>query len=142
MKTDETKPTIPGNASEAVNAEWKNLSPEALKGGVKEQTAYFPQTMSERIEWETLQMQIKDNEAERELRKSHANKAFWLTAIWAFFLSLTIFLKGVGVIKLDRVEFLTVIGALTTSVFGFYLLVMKFLFVRIPGQQQMKDKKP
>lgn len=131
MNSEDFKTTIPENAAEAVNAEKKNLSRDSFKVAIQEQDTYFPQTMSERIEWETLQMRIKDNEAERELRKSHATKAFWLTAMWGVFLSTTIFFKGFGLIKLTQVEFLTVIGALTTSVFGFYLLVMKYLFVRI-----------
>lgn len=142
MDPEEFKTTIPESAAEAVSAEKKHLSKDAFKVAMQEQDRYFPQTMSERIEWETLQMQIKDNEAERELRKSHATKAFWLTAMWGLFLSTTIFFKGFGLIKLEPVEFLTVIGALTTSVFGFYLLVMKFLFVRVPNQGEKGKTKP
>lgn len=137
MTPDKPQPPIPEATTEAVvNAEKQKLTDAAILSAVHEQDRFFPQTMPERIEWERLQMQIKDNEAERELRKSHATKAFWLTAMWAVFLSATIFLKGFGVITLNQVEFLAVIGALTTSVFGFYLLVMKFLFVRAPNNQK------
>jgi len=128
-------------------------SPEKVKGLVEETTeastpnstdvknAYQgqdemfiqPKDMSEHLAWESLKMQINDNKSERELRTSHANKSFWFTLGWASFISLIILLKGFGILKLDRVEFLSVIGALTTTVFGFYLLVMKFLFSRNNG---------
>jgi len=107
-----------------------------VKKALQDQDQLFtPQGVSEHIAWETLQMQKLDNEAERTLRKSHANKSFWFTLGWATFICLIILLKGFGCLKLNQVEFLSVIGALTTTAFGFYLLVMKFLFSRNTGNK-------
>jgi hypothetical protein len=146
---EETNSPTVGLVDEAVEVEEGELGDESDASGQSEQIAYYPQTHSERIEWERLRMEqrrlrmeISDNSSERTMREAHATKAFWLTAAWGAFLAAIIVLKGVNVIKLKQVEFLTVIGALTTSVFGFYLLVMKFLFERIKPLTKKKTYEP
>ncbi|WP_124979512.1 hypothetical protein [Nonlabens xiamenensis] len=74
----------------------------------------------------------QDRDQERTLRKQNALKAFVLTCIWKAFIIILILLKGFSFcgFDLNQVEFLFVMGSLTTSVFLFYLLVMKYLFER------------
>jgi len=138
MNPEKQNRTIQDQIKAGVKAE-KEVKPidEAIENALREQDSYcHPQTMSERLAWETLQMQIKDNKSERKLRRDHATKTFWFTVVWTLFIIFIILLKGFKCITLDRVEFLSVIGALTASVFGFYLFVMKFLFAKMTKDEK------
>lgn len=74
----------------------------------------------------------RDKKSERKLREKNAKLAFKFSAVWAVFIGIIILVKGIGNFCgstfLSQTEFLFVIGSLTTSIFTFYLLVLKYLF--------------
>ncbi|MGB0867961.1 MAG: hypothetical protein ACPGSD_00065 [Flavobacteriales bacterium] len=62
-------------------------------------------------------------------RKTHAGWALAIAFVWIAVIIAIIIMQGIPEgFNLDNTAFLTVIGTLTTSVFGFYLIVIKFLF--------------
>lgn len=88
----------------------------------------------------------KAKKDDNELRNKHAKKAYWLTSVWLLVIVSIIYLKGFKGIKLgefilDKTEFLTVIGTLTTSVFAFYMLVIRYLFYKPENDSEKKNKK-
>lgn len=69
------------------------------------------------------------------LRNKHAKKAFYLTLFWLLIIVFIIYLKGFKGFKtdhfiLDKTEFIVVIGTLTTSIFAFYMAVIRYLFYK------------
>ena len=60
------------------------------------------------------------------------------SSAWAIFIALIILLHGFGkafhFYSLTQTEFLFIIGTLTTSIFTFYTLVLKYLFYRKPDK--------
>jgi len=71
----------------------------------------------------------KTQKLERKLRRQNANKAFIFSAIWAVFIILFITTKALyPEININPTEFMFICGTLTTSVFAFYLTVIRSLF--------------
>lgn len=95
----------------------------------------------------------KDRKNERKLRKENAKKAFWFSAIWAFFIGFFILIHGFKSIKLpllpevhytfsiSETEFIFVCGTLTASILIFYLTVIKNLFPNKPDIKIGEEKK-
>lgn len=91
------------------------------------------ESFQEYIQHEEFIISKLDRQSERVLREKNAKLAFRFSSVWAVFIALIILLKGFGnwnwlCFELTQGEFLFVIGSLTTSIFAFYLLVLKFLF--------------
>lgn len=73
----------------------------------------------------------KDLAKDSELKSEHAIKAFSFTKIWFVVIIAIIILKGyskISLFDLSESEFLMTIGTLTTSIFAFYIIVLKYLF--------------
>ncbi len=73
----------------------------------------------------------KDLAKDSELKSEHAIKAFRFTYIWFVVIIAIIGLKGYTkftAFELSESEFLMTIGTLTTSIFAFYIIVLKYLF--------------
>ena len=73
----------------------------------------------------------KDLAKDSELKSEHAIKAFSFTKIWFVVIIAIIILKGyskISLFELSESEFLMTIGTLTTSIFAFYIIVLKYLF--------------
>ncbi|MCD8402153.1 hypothetical protein [Tenacibaculum finnmarkense] len=88
------------------------------------------ESFQEYIQHEEFVVKKLDKQSERILREKNAKLAFIFSSFWAIFIGIVILLKGFGFwgFKLSETAFLFIIGALTTSIFTFYLLVLKFLF--------------
>lgn len=85
------------------------------------------------VKHEEFRIRKLDRESERLLRERNAKLAFWFSLVWAIFIVLFIILKGFlghSIFVFSQAEFLFVIGSLTTSIFAFYILVLKYLFYR------------
>jgi hypothetical protein len=102
-----------------------------------EQKALFGGDLSNIDEWirhEEFRLKKKNDNSERKLREKNAKSALWFSAIWAIFIAVVILLHGFGkcfsFFEMTQTEFLFIIGTLTTSIFTFYTLVLKYLFYR------------
>ena len=72
-----------------------------------------------------------DKTSKRVLKEKNAKLAFQFSSIWAVFIALIILFRGFkkwSYFDLSQSEFLFIIGSLTTSVFAFYIFVLKYLF--------------
>jgi hypothetical protein len=71
-----------------------------------------------------------DRTSIRILKEKNARLAFNFSSGWAIFIALLILSKGFKLFgfKMSQTEFLVIIGSLTSSVFAFYILVLKYLF--------------
>lgn len=66
-----------------------------------------------------------------DLKSEHAVKAFRFTYVWFVVIIAIISFKGYAKFtgfELSESEFLMTIGTLTTSIFAFYIIVLKYLF--------------
>lgn len=73
----------------------------------------------------------KDLAKDSVLKSEHAIKAFSFTKIWFIVIIAIIALRGYTkftLFELTESEFLMTIGTLTTSIFAFYIIVLKYLF--------------
>lgn len=73
----------------------------------------------------------KDLAKDSELKSEHAIKAFKFTRVWFVVIIAIILFKGYTKFtsfELSESEFLMTIGTLTTSIFAFYVIVLKYLF--------------
>jgi len=73
----------------------------------------------------------KDLAKDSELKSEHAVKAFKFTKVWFVVIIAIILCKGYTkftFFELSESEFLMTIGTLTTSIFAFYVIVLKYLF--------------
>jgi hypothetical protein len=105
---------------------------------------YDPKTHTEFLELERFKIEQENEKLERELRKDNAIKAFKFSASWGIFIALLILFHGFGkcynFFELTQTEFLFIIGTLTTSIFAFYTLVLKYLFYRKPESKTRTKK--
>lgn len=105
---------------------------------------YDPKTHSEYLELKRFEIEQANETSERELREKNAKKAFEFSASWGIFIGLIIILHGFGkcfdFFELTQTEFLFIIGTLTTSIFAFYTLVLKYLFYRKPEPKTTTKK--
>ena len=90
--------------------------------------------IDEWIRHEEFRLKKKNDNSERKLREKNAKSALWFSASWAIFIAVVILLHGFGkcfsFFEMTQTEFLFIIGTLTTSIFAFYTLVLKYLFYR------------
>lgn len=105
---------------------------------------YDPKSHSEYIELKRFEIEQANESSERMLRQKNAEKAFVFSARWAIFIALVILLHGFGrsykFFILSQTEFLFVVGTLTTSIFTFYTLVLRYLFYRKPNAKTAEKK--
>ena len=105
-----------------------------------------PRNHSELIELKRFEIEQANESLERELRRENAKKAFKFSSVWACFIAIIILFHGFGkcyaFFDLSQTEFLFVIGSLTTSIFTFYTLVLKYLFYRKPEPKTTAKAKP
>jgi hypothetical protein len=105
---------------------------------------YDPKTHTEFLELERFKIEQENEKLERELRKDNAIKAFKFSATWGVFIGVLILFHGFGkcfdFFELTQTEFLFIIGTLTTSIFAFYTLVLKYLFDRKPQPKTITKK--
>jgi hypothetical protein len=105
---------------------------------------YDPKTHSEFLELERFKIEQENEKLERELRRDNAKKAFKFSAYWGGFIGILILFHGFGkcfnFFELTQTEFLFIIGTLTTSIFTFYTLVLKYLFYRKPEPKTTSKK--
>lgn len=97
-----------------------------------------PRNHKEFLEFRNFKINEKNEKSERELRKENAKSALIFSSAWAIFIAVIIILHGFGksfnFFSLTQTEFLFIIGTLTTSIFTFYTLVLKYLFYRKPDR--------
>jgi K+-sensing histidine kinase KdpD len=117
-----------------------NIPKDVTKEAEKENhlmKPYDPKSHSEYIELKRFEIEQANESSERKLRQENAKKAFIFSSTWAIFIAAVILLHGFGVsykfFILSQTEFLFIIGTLTTSIFAFYTLVLRYLFYRKPG---------
>lgn len=107
---------------------------------------YDPKSHSEYIELKRFEIEQANESLERKLRQENARKAFVFSSRWAIFIALVILLHGAGAsykfFILSQTEFLFVVGTLTTSIFTFYTLVLRYLFYRKPIAKMVEKKIP
>tara|TARA_R100000935_G_C2686941_1_gene104941 strand:+ start:10 stop:423 length:414 start_codon:yes stop_codon:yes gene_type:complete len=99
----------------------------------EETTELFTGALDDIDDWvklNELKIYQKDQDSERSLREKNATKAFNFSATWAVFVGVVIFIHGFNPGFLSEIEFLAVVGALTTSILVYYLHVIKYLFYR------------
>lgn len=85
------------------------------------------------IDYVLLQSLISSLDQNRGERVSYAKKTFWLTVGWIFVVLAIVTLSGVEynytrLLSLSDPVIITLITTTTVNVFGFFLLVMQFLF--------------
>ncbi|MDR3705343.1 MAG: hypothetical protein P4L28_05490 [Paludibacteraceae bacterium] len=86
----------------------------------------------------TLQTEILRDD--KGARKKYARLTFILTCSWSIFLVLTIFLLGLKILTLSDTVIVTLITSTTINFFGFFLLVMQYLFPK-ENKEKNKDSK-
>ena len=112
--------------------------PTQVKEEAENQEKFFkstdPQNHSEMMDFKRFKIRQKNEKSERKLRKRNAFYALCFSGAWAVFIGVLILLHGFGktfnFFTLTQTEFLFIIGSLTTSIFTFYTLVLKYLFYR------------
>ena len=105
---------------------------------------YDPKSHSEYIELKRFEIEQANESSERKLRQENAKKAFIFSSRWAIFIAIIILLHGFGAsykfFILSQTEFLFVVGTLTTSIFAFYTLVLRYLFYRKTSVRNIEKK--
>jgi undecaprenyl pyrophosphate phosphatase UppP len=76
---------------------------------------------------------LQDNNRQR---KRYAKNTFVLTCIWISVVLVIIGLCGFNIMKLSDTVLVTLISTTTANVFGFFFLVMKYLFKSEPENSQ------
>ncbi len=66
--------------------------------------------------------------ANNEARVRYARRTFYLTCLWIVVVMSIVILNGVNLIHLSDTVLVTLITTTTINVFGFFLLVIKYLF--------------
>lgn len=132
-------------SGEVLNTDAKNTDLD-LKDEVLNENGlmrpYDPKTHLEYVAIKKLEIKQQNEELERSLRKDNALKAFRFSSIWAVFIGTIIILHGFGrcygFFDLTQTEFIFILGTLTTGIFAFYTLVLKYLFYR---KRRLVEKK-
>ena len=79
-------------------------------------------------ELKTLQEQNRTLAQNNEERKTYAKYIFGLTSVWALLIFVILFLVGVKRIYISDTVIVTLITSTTINFFGFFVLVIKYLF--------------
>jgi hypothetical protein len=96
-----------------------------------DENEYYSQKVVIEIQLEKLKTLRHHNailEQNREERKKYARHIFSLTCIWAFLIFIFLFFVGFSLIKISDKVLITLITSTTVNFFGFFLLVVKYLF--------------
>lgn len=98
---------------------------------VNEEENYLDKTVSEQIELEKLKTLKEYNKTlaqNNNERKKYGGWIFLLTCVWAFLIFVIMFLQGFKIMFLSEKVLITLITSTTINFFGFFLLVVKYLF--------------
>ncbi len=91
-------------------------------------------TDDERKAEEVIALKLKNNQFKDDMaaRRKYAGRAYTVTLFWLFSLILFVLLQYIKPCgwQLTEVEFVTVVTTTTASVFGFWMLVLNYLFKR------------
>lgn len=112
------------NARNAGTAAALNIEAKADVKAFIGEGVYTDTQISLDIRLENLKT-LQQNNAER---KRYAGRIFLFTCIWAVLIFVVIFLAGFKVIALSDTVEVTLISTTTINFFGFFLLVVKYLF--------------
>ncbi|HLA58833.1 MAG TPA: hypothetical protein VK622_08730 [Puia sp.] len=104
---------------------------------ISEEGVYVDMQMELDIRREHLIMLRSNNEG----RRDYAKKTFWLTVSWIFVILATTILSGLKVFILSDAVLIALITTTTLNVFGFFLLVMKYLFSTREGGNPLISKR-
>ena len=97
----------------------------------REEEEYYNKDIVKDIKLEELKTLKQHNailEQNKEERKKYAKHIFILTCIWAALIFVVIFFVGFSLINLSDKVLITLISSTTINFFGFFLLVVKYLF--------------
>ena len=126
--------------------EYKDI-PEDKKAIIKEEEEDFDYDREKNKNKIDVQkkLTIAFEEDQRE-RLKLSKKIFWLTAIWSILIFVLLFFQGFGETKLcffisDKV-LITLITTTTINFFGFFYIVLKYMFKSIPSTKPISEKKP
>jgi hypothetical protein len=113
---------IPKSAQEVTStlAETK----EASNSSYQDETVFLNLQLEFQIRSEHLATLRTNNEA----RVRYARRTFYLTCLWIIVVMTIVILNGVHLIHLSDTVLVTLITTTTINVFGFFLLVIKYLF--------------
>ena len=105
----------------------------AIANVYEQETDYTDGKISISIRLEYLKT-LRQNNIER---KKYAGRIFIFTCIWAVLIFLVVFLVGFKVVVLSDTVLVTLISTTTINFFGFFLLVVKYLFNTGAGDQDL-----
>jgi hypothetical protein len=80
------------------------------------------------LDREIKRAHIKTLQDNNDQRRRYAVNTFLLTCCWIAVVIIIVILNGCGVLHLSDTVLVTLVTTTTASVFGFFLLVMKYLF--------------
>ncbi|SFW13309.1 hypothetical protein [Chitinophaga sancti] len=96
-----------------------------------EEETYLDRQLERQIRMETL-VSLKEGNKTRAQnnveRKKYAGWIFVLTCIWAFLIFVLIFCVGLSFMTISDSIIVTLISSTTINFFGFFFLVVKYLF--------------
>ena len=118
---------------------------------IQKESIYLTEELDRLIRTEELIEKRHNNknlQQDREARKDYANKTFILTCVWGLLIFVIIFsiAKGSFIFydkwnfKLSDKVLITLITSTTVNFFGFFLLVMKYLFHTKPPEKSKRKK--
>ena len=115
--------------TEGLTSELTSL-PDSISTVVAEEK-FLDKNVSKEIQLEelkTLQEYNRTLKQNNDERKKYAGWIFLLTCFWAFLIFIIIFMQGLGHMTLSDQVMITLITSTTINFFGFFLLVVKYLF--------------
>ena len=92
----------------------------ANNGFINEETQYIANRHSQAITNKLL--------TEITLRTKYTRNIFYFTCSWVLIVMIFVYLDGVGYINISDTIVVTLITSTTLNVFGFFTLVLKYLF--------------
>ncbi|NME67221.1 hypothetical protein [Flammeovirga aprica] len=124
---------------------FEGSSMHSLFKGDQSDIDVFSKLRKSQLEFDEFKIRSANETSERELRERNATLAFIFSSVWGVFIICLITSKVllsspcpegstcvasaiVLAFGLSSTEFMFIIGTMTTSIFGFYLLVLKYLF--------------
>jgi uncharacterized membrane-anchored protein len=85
-------------------------------------------TYNEEVSYTEINAKIETLRQNNSQRVIYARRTFWLTAAWLAVSMAILILKGLSILIISDAVLITLITTTTVSVFGFFILVMQYLF--------------
>lgn len=108
-----------------------STNPSNTSQALIEEETYLDRQLERQIRMETLVSLREGNKTRAQNnveRKKYAGFIFLLTCIWACLIFVLIFFVGFSVMKISDSIIITLISSTTINFFGFFFLVVKYLF--------------